>query len=100
EIQGARTPQIRVDVERGRPMDTHTRHYVRSSAPGLRSRSALVELLAQALDLLVEGLAAAIGHRRLVGQARVELDEQRSLVGEHRRQPALEVVEVGDGVGL
>src|SRR5262249_54532796 len=46
-------------------------------APG---SARLVELLVEALDLLVEGLTAAVCHWRLVGQPRVELDEERALI--------------------
>src|SRR5215510_10188088 len=66
-------------------------------APG---SARLVKLLVEALDLLVEGLAAAVGHRRLVGQPRVELDEQRALIGQHRGQAPLEILEIADGVRL
>src|SRR3989454_3329281 len=76
-----------------------TCHDVGRGRPDWRSRSAgLVELPVQALHLLVEGLAAAVGHRRLVRQPGVELDEQGALVAEHRRQATLEIVEVGDRV--
>src|SRR2546426_11928732 len=69
--------------------------------PDRRARSAgLVELLVQTLHLLVKGLAAAVGHRRLVREPGMELDEQRPLVAEHRRQAPLEVIEIGDGVRL
>src|SRR5262249_45988765 len=66
-------------------------------APG---SARLVELLVEALDLLVEGLTAAVCHWRLVGQPRVELDEERALIGQHRGQAPLEIIEIADGVRI
>src|SRR2546422_4287532 len=43
------------------------------------------------LRLSVERQAAAVGHRRLLREARVELDEHRSLLRQHRGQAPLEL---------
>ena len=44
--------------------------------------------------------AAARGHGRLLGQPRVQLDEDRSLRLEELGKPSLEIVDVADGGGM
>src|SRR3989337_2584406 len=61
------------------------------------ARAGLQELRAQVGDLLGEGDAAARGHRRLLGQAGVQLDEDRSLGFQQLGQPGLEILDVLDG---
>src|SRR5262249_60641351 len=55
---------------------------------------------AELVHLLVEGRAAAVGHGGLLGEAGVELDEERPLAGEDARQVLAELGECADGEGL
>src|ERR1700730_12699262 len=64
---------------------------------GSHARSGLQELGAELLDLLGNRRAAARGHRRLLGQPRMQLDEDRSLRLEQLGKPSLEIVDVANG---
>src|SRR3989442_398198 len=57
------------------------------------------QLRPQALGLLVEGRCAAVLHRRLLGEPRDELDEQRPGIGQQRGQTLLELSEIVDAEG-
>src|SRR5262249_61463191 len=97
QVECAAPREIGVDVEGGHT----TSDYVWRPPSGSDAGSTgLARALVQAVDLLVERLAPAVGHRRFVGKTRVELYEERALVGQHRGQAALEVVEIAHGVRL
>src|SRR2546422_10432998 len=70
--------------------------FVRGFRLPLATRPA--ELRPERLRLPVERQAAPVGHRRLLRKARVELDEHRSLLRQHRGQAPRAVVRLRDRV--